>query len=124
MYRYETLFVLNPDLPEAQVRQTIDRTRQLIEGMEGKDVDVQDWGMRDLAYPIRKHPRGTYVLLQYTARPEVVKEAERTLKLADEVLRFISVRVPEVKKAARRTRRPRPSAAPDASQAAAPEEGN
>lgn len=121
---YETLFILSPDLPEAQVRETIDRVRRLIEGMEGREVTLQDWGMRDLAYPIRKHPRGTYVLAQYNARAEVVKELERTLKLADEILRFISVRVPEARKVAPRSgRRSRPAAA-EAEQSATAEQGS
>ena len=120
MPRYETLFILHPDLPEAQVRETIDRARRLIEGMEGQVAEMQDWGMRDLAYPIRKQPRGTYVLAQYTARAEVVKELERTMKLADEILRFISVRVPEVRKPSRRAlRRPRTTPVAEASRAPA-----
>lgn len=97
MLKYETLFVLQPDLPEAQVRETIDRVRRLIEGMSGQVLDIEDWGVRELAYQIGKHSRGTYVLAQYAARPEVVKELERTLKIADEVLRFISVRMTEAK---------------------------
>ena len=123
MHRYETLFVLHPELPEAQVRETIDRVKRLIEGMSGQMGETQDWGMRDLAYPIRKQPRGTYVLVQYTARPDVVKELERTMKLADEILRFISVRMPEARKASRRAaRRPRPAAPPEHEQVAAPEQ--
>jgi small subunit ribosomal protein S6 len=124
MHRYETLFVLHPELPEAQVRETIDRVKRLIESMDGQLSETQDWGMRDLAYPIRKQPRGTYILLQYTARPEVVKEIERTMKLADEILRFISVRVQEPTKTSRRTtRRPRPAPTPEHGQAA-PEQGS
>jgi small subunit ribosomal protein S6 len=111
MQKYETLFILHPEIPEAQVRETLDRVRRLIEGMEGQVTEIQDWGIRDLAYPISKQPRGTYVLAQYSAGPDVVKELERTLKLADEVLRFISVRAPQPRKASRRARRPRPTAA-------------
>ncbi len=123
MHRYETLFVLHPELPEAQVRETIDRVKRLIEGMAGQVGETQDWGMRDLAYPIRKQPRGTYVLIEYTARPEVVKELERTMKLADEILRFISVRSPEIKPASQRApRRPRPGAT-EHEPAAAEQEG-
>jgi small subunit ribosomal protein S6 len=110
MYRYETLFVLHPDVPEAQVRETIDRVRRLIEGMGGQVTEAQDWGMRDLAYLIRKQSRGNYVLVQYGAPPEVVKELERTLKIADEVLRFASVRVQDAPKS-KRTARRRPAAA-------------
>jgi len=125
MQRYETLFILHPDLPEAQVRETIDRARKLIEGMDGQVAELQDWGMRELAYPIRKQPRGTYVLIQYASPPEVVKELERTLKLADEILRFISVRMPEPRKVVRRAnKRPRPAAAPESTGTAAAEQGS
>src|SRR5512140_2896502 len=124
MHRYETLFVLHPELPEAQVRETIDRGKRVIEGMAGQVTETQDWGMRDLAYPIRKQPRGTYVLTQYTARPDVVKELERTMKLADEILRFTSVRVPEPTKASRRTKRPRPVAAAEPAPTVAAEQGS
>jgi small subunit ribosomal protein S6 len=124
MHRYETLFILHPELPEAQVRETVDRVRRLIEGMEGQVTELQDWGMRELAYPVHKQHRGTYVLATYSAHPAVVKELERTLKLADEVLRFISVRAPEAKKAAPRApRRPRPASAED-SQPATSEQGS
>jgi small subunit ribosomal protein S6 len=122
MHRYETLFVLTPDIPEAQVRETMDRVRRLIEGMEGQVTQAQDWGMRDLAYPIRKHSRGNYALVQYTARPEVVRELERTLKLADEVLRYVSTRVEEAKKAVKRARRTRPTGTPGQPPVATPAE--
>lgn len=103
MQKYETLFVQHPDLPEAQVRETNDRVRRLIEGMGGQVTELQDWGMRELAYPIRKQSRGIYVLVQYTALPAVVPELERTLRIADEILRFVSVRMPEKQKDAGRT---------------------
>lgn len=95
MHRYETLFILSPDLPEAQVRETIDRTRRLIEGMSGQVEEIQDWGLRELAYLIEKRSRGNYVLAQYRGSAAVVNELERTLKISDEVLRYTSVRVPE-----------------------------
>jgi small subunit ribosomal protein S6 len=91
MQKYETLVVLHPDLPEAQVRETIDRARRLIEEGGGQVHAMQEWGMRELAYPIRKLNRGYYVLAEYDASADVVRELERTLKIADEILRFISV---------------------------------
>jgi len=125
MQRYETLFILHPEIPEAQVRETLDRVRRLIEGMEGQVTEIQDWGIRDLAYPINKQRRGTYVLAQYSAGPDVVKELERTLKLADEVLRFISVRAPQPRKASRRgPRRQRPVAPTEQSPAPGAEQGS
>ena len=124
MHKYETLFVLHPELPEAQVRETIDRARRLIEGMQGQINDMQDWGLRDLAYAVRKQSRGTYILLQYTALPAVLKELERTLKIADEVLRFISVRRPEPTKAQRRASAARAAASAEAAAVASPEQGS
>lgn len=103
MYRYETLLVQHPDLPEAQVRETNDRLRRVVEGMGGEITELNDWGMRELAYPIRKQSRGTYVLIRYRANPEVVRELERTMRISDEVLRFVSVR--EVERPIVKTRR-------------------
>lgn len=97
MKKYETLTVLHPELPEAQVRETIDRAKRLIEEGGGQVQAMQEWGMRELAYPIRKLQRGYYVLAEYTASADVVKELERTLKIADEILRFVSVAVVETK---------------------------
>lgn len=89
--RYETLMVLHPEQPEAQVRETIDRAKRLIEDNGGRVHEMQEWGMRELAYPIRKLHRGYYVLAEYDSGADVVREFERTLKIADEVLRFVSV---------------------------------
>jgi small subunit ribosomal protein S6 len=117
MRRYETLMVLHPDLPEAQVRETIDRARRLIDGAGGQVQAMQEWGMRDLAYPIRKLTRGYYVLAEYTASAEIVRELERTLKIADEILRFISVAT-VIAKPVKRSPRARRKA--DAAEAVAP----
>jgi small subunit ribosomal protein S6 len=94
MRRYETLIVLHPDLPEAQIRETIDRIKRLIEGNGGEWHAGNEWGMRDLAYDIRKLSRGYYVVVEYTAKPEVTRSSA-TLKIGDEFLRFISVAVEE-----------------------------
>src|SRR5262249_39631297 len=86
-----------PDLPEAQVRETIDRAKRLIEGQQGTISDTQDWGVRELAYPVEKSNRGYYFLLRYSSKPETVWEFERTLRIAEEVLRFVTVREDEKK---------------------------
>ncbi len=97
MRQYETLFVLHPEVPEAQIREAIDRARRLIESMGGRVDQVREWGMRDLAYPIQKQSRGYYVVIEYTSSGDAVRELERTLRIADDVLRYVSVRMAEVK---------------------------
>lgn len=114
MRRYETLIVLHAELPEAQVRETIDRARRVIEQAGGQVQAMQEWGIRELAYPIRKLTRGYYVLAEYTASAEVVRELERTLKIADEILRFISVAspaIPRADRAGKSRRKPEPAEA-------------
>jgi small subunit ribosomal protein S6 len=96
MRDYETLMVLHPDLPEAQTRETVDRARRLLEEGGAQIRQIQEWGMRDLAYPIRKQQRGYYVLFEYVSSADAVKELERNLKIADEMLRFISVASPKI----------------------------
>jgi len=115
MYSYETLVLLRSELPEAQVRETIDRAKRLIEAQQGTISETQDWGLRELAYPVEKSNRGYYFLLRYDAAPEVVWEFERTLKIADEVLRFVSVRQEEkkVRKPKRESRPARPPVVED-----------
>lgn len=112
MYSYESLVMIRPDLPEAQVRETIDRAKRLIEAQEGVISETQDWGVRDLAYLVEKQTRGYYFLLRYNAQPEVVWEFERTLRIADEVMRFVTVRQiftkPRKPKRVSRTAPPRP----------------
>jgi len=91
MRKYETLLLFSPELVDTQLKEAIDRNKRLIEKMGGEVREVAEWGVRDLAYRIRKFSRGSYVLLQYTAKPDVVLELDRTLKIADDVLRFITV---------------------------------
>jgi small subunit ribosomal protein S6 len=87
--------------------------------MSGQIREVQEWGVRELAYPIRKLSRGYYVLVEYTSEPRVVKELERTLKIGDEFLRFVSVASETVKrkeKPGKRRKAPVAAAEPDANQ--------
>jgi len=132
MRRYETMMVLHPELPEAQTRETIERAKRLVEGMGGEVHEMDEWGMRDLAYSIRKVNRGYYVVAEYSAQPAVVNELERTLKLADEVLRYMTVARSSTRRRARTATAPRggekgetveaapPAAAPVSAGAAGP----
>ena len=106
MYDYETLTVFHPDLGEAGSKELAARVRAILEGGKAEIKKVDEWGMRELAYSIRKQRRGIYVLLEYKAEPQAVSELERQLKLNDQVLRFITVR--QIHKKALPPRRPRP----------------
>ncbi len=95
---YEELFIIKPDAPEEEVDAFIEQLRTQLTAT-GATVDkVDKWGKRRLAYRVDKYREGTYVLFQFSAPPEVVKEFERRLRVADLVLKFLTVRIDETLK--------------------------
>lgn len=95
MRRYETIFVLRPDLSEEQLRQSIGRVEGVVANGGGELIETDQWGIRELAYHIKRERRGNYVRLDYVAPGATMNEVERNLKLMDEVLRHLSVLVAE-----------------------------
>jgi small subunit ribosomal protein S6 len=92
---YEELFIINPDAPDEEVDAFIEQLRTQLTAL-GATVDkVDKWGKRRLAYRVDKYREGTYVLFQFTAEPQHVYEFERRLRVADLVLKFLTVRVDE-----------------------------
>ena len=95
---YESLFIVKPDTPDEELDQRLEQVRtNLTAG--GATVDkLEKWGKRRLAYKIGKYREGAYVLIQFTAGPETVKEFERRLRVSDIVLKYITVRIDETLK--------------------------
>jgi small subunit ribosomal protein S6 len=93
--RYETLVVIHPEQGEPGFKEITTRIRSLIEDQGGRISLVLDWGMRDLAYPIAKQRRAMYVLFEYRAGVQGLREIERNIKLTDAVIRFITVQQAE-----------------------------
>jgi small subunit ribosomal protein S6 len=95
--RYETIFILRPDLGESQFQDNIKRFAGFVASGGGEMLETDEWGFRELAYRIHNEHRGYYVRLDYAAGGDVMNEVERNLKLSDAVLRYLSVLVdPEV----------------------------
>lgn len=94
MTLYETLFVVHPERGP-RIKEFVEKFKKVIEGQEGTMTQVDEWGMRDLAYRIEKQSKGYYTLLRYRATGRAVEELERNLKLTDGVLRYLTVRAEE-----------------------------
>jgi small subunit ribosomal protein S6 len=95
---YEELFIVKPDAPEEEADQFVEQLQTQLKAA-GATVDkVEKWGKRKLAYRVDKYREGSYVLLQITCAPETVRELERRLRVADIVLKFITVRIDETLK--------------------------
>ncbi len=92
---YEELFIVKPDTVEEEIDKAIEQLRQFITGKGGEVDKIDKWGVRKLAYRIRKQHEGFYVLLQFHASPELVREIERRLRVSDLVMKFLTVRVDE-----------------------------
>ena len=105
MRKYETIFILQPDLSEDDMKIVIDKVQDVVSSYKGDFHRLDDWGARKLAYPIRKFPRGRYYYLRFDGGAALVAELERRLRLDEKVLRFLSVNItdePEKKAAERK----------------------
>ena len=95
---YEELFIVKPDAPDEEVDQFVEQLRTQLTAA-GATVDkIDKWGKRRLAYRVDKYREGAYILFQFTAGPETVKELERRLRVSDIVLKFLTVRIDETLK--------------------------
>ena len=88
---YETVCILHPELPEARVKDVIEGMQKTLEQSQANLLQVEEWGMRNLAYDIQKQRRGYYVRLEYESPPQAVKDFERGLRLSEDTMRFLSV---------------------------------
>ena len=92
---YEELFVLRPDVTDEEVNPIIEQMRGVVTTAGGTIEKEERWGVRKLAYRVQKRAEGYYVLLQFTAGAQTVREIERRLRVNDAVLKFITVRIDE-----------------------------
>lgn len=86
---YETVFILRPDLDEAQVRAAVERVTARIVERGGEVRSTEPWGKRRLAYPIRKHREGYYVLVRFDLDGKRVQDLKSAMALHEEVIRFL-----------------------------------
>jgi len=92
---YEELYILKPDATEEEIEASVELIRSTVTAGGGTVDKVDKWGMRKLAYKVEKFSDGYYVLVQFSTKPEVVKEVERRLRVADSVIKYITVRIDE-----------------------------
>src|ERR1700754_5277795 len=90
MRHYEVVFIVHPDQSE-QVPAMVDRYRQMVTGRSGRIHRLEDWGRRQLAYPIEKVHKAHYVLMNIECDNETLSELEHAFKFNDAVLRHLTV---------------------------------
>lgn len=93
---YETVFIARQDLTEAQVKELTDGYTKIITDGGVKIHKIENWGLRNLAYKINKNRRGHYVLIESDTPAPALHEVERTMRLNEDILRFMSIREDEL----------------------------
>jgi small subunit ribosomal protein S6 len=90
---YELVVILSPELEEEELPAAVDRLSQFITDRGGEVKDVNRWGRRKLAYPIKNHAEGNYLVTQVKLDPNRTSDLEAGLRISEEVLRHLLVRV-------------------------------
>ena len=93
---YELVYILRPTVGPSEARKVSDRIRDIVDKRGAKLTKVDNWGKRKLAYPIRKHTRGIFVLIKFVGFSDLVAELERNLRILDDVVRWQTIRLEEV----------------------------
>ena len=93
MRYYETLYLCNPDLPEEEYGDIVNRYSAIVENDNGVVVKIDEWGKKTLAYKVRNFDKGYYVLMRYCGGSGVSGELHRVLRLDERIFKYLTVKL-------------------------------
>ena len=93
MRHYETLFIVNPDSSEEDLKAVATKIKGVVSGMNGIVTSYDEQGKKKLAYSVKKQNKGYYVLMDYVGSADIVSEIERNMRLDDRVLKYLTVKL-------------------------------
>jgi small subunit ribosomal protein S6 len=99
MPQYECVLIARNDVTQQQVEAVADQVAAELESQGGSVAKREYWGLRSLSYRIKKNRKGHYMLLGLDAKPAAVNEVERQLRLNEDILRFLTIRVEKLEEA-------------------------
>lgn len=88
MRTYETIFIVNPQIAGDEYTAVVEKFKSVLIDQQAELLKVDEWGTKRLAYPVKKHEQGIYVLVIFNAGNDVVKEFERRMRLDDAIIKF------------------------------------
>ena len=100
MRHYEAVIIYDVSVEPQAIQASLDKSLALIDQFDGKAGALDRWGRRPFAYEVKHKTEGYYVIVSFTGEPSTVAELDRTLRLADEVLRHKIIRIPDAVAAA------------------------
>ena len=92
MRRYETIFILRPGQSEDEINTIIENTKKVILDEKGAIIGLSRWGLKKLAYTIKKETQGQYVFCDFAGTPAAVAEIERKFRIDDAVLKYLTIK--------------------------------
>jgi small subunit ribosomal protein S6 len=100
MAKYEMMFIARTDVPEEEIDKLNAQMESVVSGAGGKMEKIDKMGRRRLAYRVQKQREGLYILFTFEGNGDTVREFERRLKVTDQVIKYLTVRIDERKKKA------------------------
>jgi len=92
MNQYETVFILTPVLSDQQVKEAVEKYQTLLTDNGSEIINVENWGLKKLAYNIEKKSTGFYVMIEFKAEPTVIANLELQMRRDERVLRYLTVK--------------------------------
>ena len=92
MNQYETVFILTPVLSDVQMKEAADKFVNYLKEHGAEIINIENWGLKALAYPIQKKGSGFYQMVEYKAEPTVIAKLELQMRRDERVLRYLTVK--------------------------------
>ena len=93
MNKYETVFILTPVLSDDQMKETVEKFKDVLTSNGGNIENEENWGLRKLAYPIENKNTGFYTLIEFEGEPTIVDKLETAFRRDEKVIRFLTFRL-------------------------------
>ena len=87
---YETVFILTPVLSEAQMKDTSEKFKKVLTDHGAEIINIENWGLKKLAYPIQQKSTGFFNFIEFTSDPGVVESLELEFRRDEQVMRFLT----------------------------------
>lgn len=91
MRTYETIFIVHPEVVGDDLTAIIDKYKTILSGQGADVLKIENWGVRNLAYQVKKQSKGCYVLVIFDAEPSVIAEFERRMRIDEMVIKFQTI---------------------------------
>lgn len=93
MHPYESIFIVRPTLTDDDTAKLIDKMKGVLEKTGASLLKLENWGKKKLAYEVKRERKGTFVYLYFNAKGDAINELERSYRLEDSVLKFMTIRL-------------------------------